>query len=37
MNAAGAAFYRKLQAEEAPDLAVMYLDKDRLVAIAAAH
>jgi GNAT superfamily N-acetyltransferase len=36
MNAAGAAFYRKLQAEEVSDLAVMCLDKARLVAIAAA-
>jgi GNAT superfamily N-acetyltransferase len=34
MNAAGGSFYRKLRAEEASDLAVMRLDKDRLVAIA---
>jgi len=35
MNDAGAAFYRKLMAKEAGDLALMSLDKDRLVAIAA--
>ncbi len=35
MNVAGAAFYRKLMAEEATDLAVMCLDKDNLAAIAA--
>ena len=33
MNTAGAAFYRKLGAEEAIDLAVMRLDKDRLAAL----
>jgi GNAT superfamily N-acetyltransferase len=37
MNVAGGAFYRSLQAEEAADLAVMRLDKDRLAAIAARH
>jgi len=36
LNAAGAAFYRKLQAREASDLAVMCLEKARLMAIAAA-
>jgi GNAT superfamily N-acetyltransferase len=35
MNVAGGAFYRRLQAEEATDLAVMRLDRDRLAAIAA--
>lgn len=35
MNSAGAAFYRTLRAEEAADLAVMRLDKNRLAAIAA--
>jgi GNAT superfamily N-acetyltransferase len=35
MNVAGGAFYRGLQAEEATDLAVMRLDRDRLAAIAA--
>jgi GNAT superfamily N-acetyltransferase len=35
MNAAGEAFYRKLGADVAIDLAVMRLDKDRLAALAA--
>jgi GNAT superfamily N-acetyltransferase len=35
MNAAGAAFYRNLTAEEAVDLAVMRFEKNRLMAIAA--
>jgi len=34
-NVAGATFYRKLMAEEAGDLAVMRLDRHRLVAIVA--
>jgi GNAT superfamily N-acetyltransferase len=33
MNTAGEAFYRRLGAEEAIDLAVMHLDKDRLAAL----
>jgi GNAT superfamily N-acetyltransferase len=37
MNVAGGAFYRGLQAEEATDLAVMRLDRDRLAAIAAGN
>jgi hypothetical protein len=37
MNVAGGDFYRRLQAEEAADLAVMRLDKDRLATIAAGH
>jgi GNAT superfamily N-acetyltransferase len=37
MNSAGAAFYRTFEAEEAADLAVMRLDKDRLAAIAAGN
>jgi GNAT superfamily N-acetyltransferase len=37
MNVAAGAFYRRLQAEEAADLAVMRLDKDRLATIAAEH
>jgi hypothetical protein len=37
MNIAGTALYRKLLAEEATDLAVMCLDKNRLTAIAAGH
>jgi GNAT superfamily N-acetyltransferase len=35
MNSAGAAFYRKFQAEEVTDLAMMRLDRDRLASIAA--
>jgi GNAT superfamily N-acetyltransferase len=35
MNVAGDAFYRNLMAEEATDLAVMRLDKNRLAALAA--
>jgi GNAT superfamily N-acetyltransferase len=35
INATGAAFYRKLMAEEAADLAVMRLGAERLAAIAA--
>jgi len=34
MNTAGEAFYRKLGAEEAIDLAVMRLGRDRLAALA---
>ncbi len=37
MNVTGGAFYRRLQAEEAADLAVMRLDRDCLEAIAAGN
>ena len=35
MNVVGGAFYRRLRAEKAADLAIMRFDKDRLMAIAA--
>jgi hypothetical protein len=35
MNVSGEAFYRSLRADEAADLAVMRLDKNRLAAVAA--
>lgn len=37
MNVRGGVFYRKLAAEEAGDLAVMYLGKEQLMVIASAH